>query len=78
VWVARGGLRPVRCNGCGLDRLLPFSHALVVDGVYAQDGLGGLRCHPATPPTDEETNALLGTIARRIDRLLARSSSRGR
>ncbi len=47
-------------------------HALVVDGVYAEDGSGGLCFHPATPPTDEEMDALLGRIARRIDRLLAR------
>ena len=45
---------------------------LVVDGVYAEDGSGGLCFHPATPPTDEEMEELLDTIARRIDRLLAR------
>jgi hypothetical protein len=33
------------------------SHALVVDGVFAEDGSGGLRFHPAAPPTDEEMEA---------------------
>src|SRR4030095_4081302 len=58
------------CFGSALN-LNVHVHALV-DGVYAEDGLGGLCCHPATPPTEEEMDALLGTIARRIDRLLAR------
>lgn len=48
------------------------AHALVVDGVYAEDGSGRLCFHPAPPPTDEEMDELLDTIARRIDRLLAR------
>jgi hypothetical protein len=47
-------------------------HALVMDGVYAENGSGELCFHPATPPTDEEMDALLGTIARRIQGLLAR------
>jgi hypothetical protein len=48
------------------------SHALVVDGVFAEDGSGGLRFHPAAPPTDEEMEGVLGTIERRIRRVLAR------
>ena len=47
-------------------------HALVLDGVYAEDGSGTLRFHVAIPPTDEEMDELLGTIERRICRLLAR------
>jgi len=48
-------------------------HALVLDGVHAEDdGSGTLQFHPATSPSDEEMNALLGTIKRRIVRLLAR------
>ena len=47
-------------------------HALVLDGVYAEDGSGGVWFHPALPPTDEEMGELLDTIARRIYRLLAR------
>jgi len=48
------------------------AHALVLDGVYAEEGSGGLCFHPATPPTNEEMDGLLDTIVRRIDRLLAR------
>jgi hypothetical protein len=47
-------------------------HALVLDGVYAEDGSGTLRCHPVPPPSDENMDALLATIERRIVRLLAR------
>ena len=31
------------------------SHALVLDGVFAEDGSGALRFHAGPPPTDEET-----------------------
>ena len=48
------------------------SHALVVDGVFAENGSGGLGFHPAAPPTDEEMEGVLGTIERRIGRMLAR------
>jgi hypothetical protein len=47
------------------------AHALVLDGVFA-DRAGGLRFHPAPPPTGEEMESLLATIARRVCRLLAR------
>jgi hypothetical protein len=46
-------------------------HALVLDGVYAED-TGGLQFHPALAPTDEEMNDLVCTLERRIGRLLAR------
>ena len=46
-------------------------HALVLDGFYVEDGTI-LRFHEAMPPTDDETDRLLGTIDRRIHRLLAR------
>jgi hypothetical protein len=36
-------------------------HALVLDGVYVEDG-GSLLFHEAMPPTDEEMDRLLGTI----------------
>lgn len=45
--------------------------ALVLDGVYIEDG-GILRFHEAMPPTDDEMDCLLATIDRRIHRLLAR------
>jgi hypothetical protein len=47
-------------------------HALVLDGVYADDGAGGLRFHPAGLPADEEMDRLVLTIDRRIARLVAR------
>jgi hypothetical protein len=47
-------------------------HALVLDGVYVEGGGGTLRFHEAVPPSDEEMDRLLGTIERRIRRLLAR------
>src|SRR5881628_2469984 len=46
-------------------------HALVLDGVYGEDG-GILRFHGAMPPTDDELDRLLGTIDRCVRRLLAR------
>ena len=46
-------------------------HALVLDGVYAEEA-GILRFHEAMPPTDDEMDRLLGTINRRVHRLLAR------
>jgi hypothetical protein len=46
-------------------------HALVLDGVYAEDA-GGLQFHPALAPTDEGMDDLVCTIERRVGRLLAR------
>jgi len=34
-------------------------HALVLDGVYVEDGGGTLRFHAAAPPTDEEMDRVL-------------------
>ena len=52
-------------------------HALVLDGVFADDGSGGLRFQPASPPTDAEMDHVLGTIERRLGRLLARRGLTG-
>ncbi len=52
-------------------------HALVLDGVWAEDGDGGLRFHPAPPPTDDEMDQVLATIERRVRRLLARRGVMG-
>jgi hypothetical protein len=46
-------------------------HALVLDGVYVEDG-AALRFHASDAPTDYEMDRLLGTIERRLQRLLAR------
>jgi rubredoxin len=48
------------------------THALVLDGVFAEDGSGGLRFHPVAPPSDTEMDDLLGIVERRLRRLLAR------
>ena len=48
------------------------THALVLDGVFAEDATGTLVFHQAPPPDGEALDALLGTIARRIERLLVR------
>jgi hypothetical protein len=47
-------------------------HALVLDGVFAEDNAGVLRFHPAPAPTDEDMDDVLAATARRVDRLLAR------
>ena len=60
--------RLVFTNGTDLN---VHVHALVLDGVYAEDR-GTLGFHEASPPTDDEMDRLLGIIDRRIDRLLAR------
>ena len=41
-------------------------HALVLDGVFAEDGSGDLPFHAAAPQTDEEMDHLLDTLERRI------------
>jgi hypothetical protein len=48
------------------------THALVLDGVFAEDASGTLVFHPAPPPEGEALDALLATMARRIERLLRR------
>jgi hypothetical protein len=47
-------------------------HALVLDGVFAEEPSGTLRFHPAPPPTGDEMDRVLATIERRVQRLLAR------
>jgi hypothetical protein len=46
-------------------------HALVLDGVYVEDG-AALRFHACDAPTEDEMDRLLGIIERRLHRLLAR------
>lgn len=48
------------------------AHAMVLDGVFAEDDAGELRFHPGLPPTDAEMDQVLATIARRVRRLLVR------
>jgi hypothetical protein len=48
------------------------THALVLDGVFADDGSGRLQFHPANPPTEEDMEHVRAMIARRVHRLLER------
>jgi Putative transposase len=47
-------------------------HTLAVQGVFVDDGRGGLRFVPNPEPSQAEVETLLLTIARRITRLVAR------
>ncbi len=47
-------------------------HALVLDGVFAPDGAGGVRFCPVEPMGADDVAALLTTIEGRIEKLLAR------
>jgi hypothetical protein len=48
------------------------THALVLDGVFAEDGRGRLVFHPASPPSAADLDTLVAAIAQRIHRLLVR------
>lgn len=48
------------------------THALVLDGVFAEDGSDSVRFHPIAPPSDQDMDDLLATVERRLRRLLAR------
>jgi hypothetical protein len=47
-------------------------HALILDGVFAEEAQGPLVFHPARPPGEGDLEALVATLARRIHRSLAR------
>jgi hypothetical protein len=47
-------------------------HTLVLDGVFTPGASGGLQFHTASPPNEEGLAQVLGTIRRRVRRLLAR------
>jgi hypothetical protein len=48
------------------------THALVLDGVFAEHERGQLLFHPARPPDGAALDVLVATLARRIHRLLVR------
>jgi hypothetical protein len=68
----RGGAVAILQRFGGALNLNVHVHALVLDGVFAEDGSGGLRFYPTTAPSDEEMDRVLATIDRRVRRLLAR------
>ena len=69
---ARGGAVAILQRFGGALNLNVHVHALVLDGVFAEEGSGALRFHPAPAPSDEEMDRVLVTIDRRVRRLLAR------
>jgi hypothetical protein len=66
-----GGVAIVQRFGAALN-LNVHIHALIVDGVFAEDGVGTLVFHPALPAEEGDLEALVAMLARRIHRLLAR------
>ncbi len=68
---AAGAVAIIQRFGAALN-LNVHVHALVLDGVYVEDERGTLRFHEAVPPANEEMERVLGTIERRIKRLLTR------
>lgn len=44
---------------------------MVPDGVFGDDGEGGLGFHPLPPPTDEEVDRVTGAIAKAVLKLLS-------
>ncbi len=65
-----GAVSAIQRFGSGLNLNVHF-HTLVLDGVFARCG-DDWRFVPAPPPTPGELTRLVATIARRIERLLAR------
>jgi hypothetical protein len=47
-------------------------HALVLDGVFAPNGLGGVTWHRAVPLTGDDVGTVLAIVERRVRRLLSR------
>ena len=66
-----GAVAIVQRFGAALN-LNVHTHALVLDGVFAQDGRGGLVFHPVRPPGTGDLDVLAAALARRINRLLVR------
>ncbi len=71
-----GTLTVIQRFGGGLNLNVHF-HTLALDGVFCEQATGGLRFHPAAPPSDEEVVRLLATIRSRVRRLLRRRGLAG-
>jgi hypothetical protein len=50
-------------------------HTLVIEGVYAEDGSGGLRFYPLPAPSDEDVLDVLTRLVKRIKKMTRRSES---
>jgi hypothetical protein len=69
---ARGGaVTAIQRFGSALNLNVHF-HTLAIQGVFAEDGHGGLRFVPNPEPSDLEVAKLLTSISRRIRRLAKR------
>jgi hypothetical protein len=66
-----GTVTAIQRFGGGLNLHVHY-HTLVLDGVFVREEAGEAVFHPLPPPTDADVARSLGTIARRVRRLLAR------
>jgi hypothetical protein len=66
-----GTVTAIQRFGGGLNLHVHY-HTLVLDGVFVRDDAGEAVFRPLPPPTDADVARILGTIARRVRRLLAR------
>jgi predicted polyphosphate/ATP-dependent NAD kinase len=72
----RGAVAIIQRFGGALNLDLHI-HALVVDGVFAEDGARVLRFHRTQRLTREDVGAVVATVARRIEVLLERRGLAG-
>ena len=49
----------------------PHFHSWLPDGVWSDDGQGGLQFHRLPPPSDQEVDTLLYAVAKKVDALLS-------
>src|SRR5262245_23740338 len=66
-----GAVAMVQRFGAALN-LNVHTHALVPDGVFAEEGSDSVRFHPVAPPSEYEMDDLLATVEHRLRRLPAR------
>jgi hypothetical protein len=66
-----GTVTAIQRFGGGINLHVHY-HTLVLDGVFVRDEAGDVVFHPLPPPTDVDVARILGTIARRVTRLLTR------
>jgi hypothetical protein len=64
-----GAATAIQRFGSALNLNVHF-HTLALQGVFVDDGCGGLRFAPNPEPSDAEVETLLLTVARRITRLV--------
>jgi hypothetical protein len=55
----------------------PHFHSWLPDGVFSDDGNGGLQFHRLAPPSDDDIDRLLLRVAAKVDKLLSDSDDDG-